>query len=127
MLSVGIRDGKIVTELDQWMQAQNPHHDGMDRLRDLGEAEWGGTKYPEIRLYGAALNNWNLRALVEKVADLPWLDPHLVQLFICGQEDATFGVWMFSEGGFREVVPPRTYVGERAPFNAIWEHNNPAV
>jgi hypothetical protein len=127
MLSVGSRESRNLDALNEWMAAQVPEHGDLNRLRLLNKSVWGGTKWPDA-LYGAALNHWNLRALVDRVAETPWIEPHLVQLFVSDEWDFTFGVWMFHQNEFVEVLPPRDTGGEgsREPFNLAWDarHSN---
>ena len=121
-------DHPLVDDLNAWMIEQ--HQRQADALVELTSDDarrllpWGGTKNPECGVYAAALNHWDLHALVAKVESLVWRERNAVQLFLKDEDDASFGVWMFAGERLAEVLEPRTYDGgPRLPFNANHLHN----
>ncbi len=54
---------------------------------------WGGTKYPEVELYGAASNYLDLPAFMALMQSISWKEPDHLQLFVRGQDDSKFTVF----------------------------------
>ena len=115
MLSVDIfeRDD-VVADLNRWLQnvipwngpSVPPGATGVGSLEKVSDLEgWGGWKRPESTVWGGALNHADLNAVVEKVGQMPWREPGLVQLFVKDQEEAYFRVWMIVNGKMTQLVP----------------------
>ena len=71
---------------------------------------WGGQKHPECDLWAAAFNYLDSEAFLEGIAEIKWRFPQYVRVFVQGQEDECFELWMFDkENKFRCVskdIPP---------------------
>jgi hypothetical protein len=98
---------ETLTKLQQRLVAS-----GIGEIGDLGESwsdvaergrRWGGTKYPEIDLYGAAYNHLDLGKLMSLLLATPWDDTESVQLMVCGQEDARFTVYELHDGTWQAL------------------------
>jgi hypothetical protein len=65
---------------------------------DVRGARWGGNKFPEVRLYGAAYNKLDLARFMEIVRSVPWRAPEHLQLFVSEQEQFKFTVYELVNG-----------------------------
>lgn len=59
---------------------------------DIGKS-WGGNKYPEVKLSGAAFNYLRKDEFMAHLAQLPWTNPDEVQMFIKDQQDYRFTIY----------------------------------
>ena len=115
MMSVSLVDGKAVIELSEWLRTDAPLRDrdarGCGFLTHVTgqDSQWGGWKYPECTVFAGALNHADIDELVARVGRTAWRVPFAVQLFVLDQEQDFFRVWMFRDGGFRQLVPDRPY------------------
>jgi hypothetical protein len=113
MLSVSVEDDKTAADLSDWLRTEAPLRDrdargcGYLTLTTGPDTRWGGWKQPECEVWAGALNHADLDALVARVRQTPWQVPLAVQLFVQDQEQAFFRLWMFRDGGFRQLVPDR--------------------
>ena len=115
MLSVDIFEhDDVVADLNRWLQNDAPWNGpsvppgatGVGWLEKVSDLEgWGGWKRPESTVWGGALNHADLNAVVEKVGQMPWREPGLVQLFVKDQEEAYFRFWMIINGKMTQLVP----------------------
>jgi hypothetical protein len=116
LLLYGWGDEATAREFSAWLDRDAPWNTpslppdakGVGFLRPLtGDAvEWGGYKNPECRVWGGVLNHADLRAVVDKFANLPWREPGSAQLLVQDQEDSHFSVWVIRRGAVIQVVPP---------------------
>jgi hypothetical protein len=74
----------IVAQINQWL-ASNGYHRGLVRV----EQHYGGTKHPQVLVYGAGLNHLCEDALAAFVLGLPWSRPENVVLLLNPEEGAT--------------------------------------
>lgn len=65
---------------------------------------WGGSKYPECTLLGAAFNGLSLADFIDGLEKLEWREPKLFRLFVQGQQSDAFGVWVIRDGKIVCVV-----------------------
>jgi hypothetical protein len=63
-------------------------------------------KGPECHVWVGAFNHFNRKAFLEDVQGVPWARLIGVQVFILGQDDDCWGLWMFTDGKLREVQLP---------------------
>jgi len=102
-LPTSLRDSESVTQLSDWLAKTTRFG---ERLLRLPGEPWGGSKQPEAVIFAAALRDFDCTGLITRVGETAWSWPDAVQLFIRDQEDASFGVWMFVDGVFRQVLAP---------------------
>jgi len=106
LLSVDLsEDPALVEGFSHWLRLEAPRRKpagtlGVGYLEQLDALEqgWAGWKYPEVRLWGGALNDADLPAVVNRFAATPWRHPDSVQLLITDQEQAAFRLWMIRDG-----------------------------
>lgn len=55
-------------------------------------AAWGGSKYPECAVFGAAFNYTSVDTILNTLRGHEWRDPSSVQVFIMTEEDDVFGI-----------------------------------
>jgi hypothetical protein len=87
---------------------------GIGELGDLCDSReaparghrWGGTKYPEVNLYGAAYNHLDLEQFMALLAATAWREPDTIQLFVCQSDSVTFAVYALRGGAWTMLVPP---------------------
>src|ERR1700754_2931110 len=110
MLNVGVSDATATFDaLQERLRVL-----GIGELGDLCEAHsnvaergrrWGGTKHPELDLYGAAYNYLDLASFMDVLLSTPWQEPEYVQLFVCEQETFKFTVYEIVDGAWRALRP----------------------
>jgi len=113
LVSCDIQDRDAVDALNDWLARDAPRRSGVAGrgvgfLGDLVGDEapgWGGSKHPEARLWGGALNHADLDALVARFAALPWRVPAAAQLFLQDQEQTYFRLWMMRDGRAAQYAP----------------------
>lgn len=97
MLHIGISEEVTLEQINATASEQ----EGQE-LHDLiggdGGSTWGGNKYPEVNLMGAAFNYLREDALMAHLVSLPWSHPDDVQLFIQGQHDDHFRIYQLAWG-----------------------------
>jgi hypothetical protein len=117
MLSVDVfEDVAVVEEFSDWLRTEAPRREppdarGVGFLNRLDTARegWGGWKYPEVRLWGGALNHADLPAVIERFAQAPWRCPQVAQLLIMDQEQFAFRLWMLRDGKAVQCLPLREF------------------
>ncbi|MBN6054875.1 hypothetical protein JYK22_23265, partial [Nonomuraea sp. RK-328] len=65
----------------------------------------GGWKYPECDVWAGALNHADLKAVLDRIARMPWRWANVLQVFVMDQEDSFFRVWMPRDGELRQYAP----------------------
>lgn len=113
MLSVMAEDRATAEEFSRWLDEDCPRFDPRVDWTGCGdlalitgpESGWGGRKYPESTVYAGTLNHAYVEAVVEQFGRMPWRHPNAVQLFLMGQEEFFFRVWMIRDGGPRQYAP----------------------
>lgn len=58
---------------------------------------YGGHKFMEVPLYGAAFNYVEVRSMMDALQAARWKEPEHVRLFICDQDDDTFSMLKLGE------------------------------
>ncbi|MFJ3158843.1 squamosa promoter-binding protein 15 [Streptomyces kanasensis] len=113
MFSVDMADSANVEALSAWLRTEAPRR-GQPEIRGVGflrlltgagTNQWGGWKQPECEVWAGALNHADLDALRQRVSEVPWCEPNLVQLLVMDQEQAFFRVWMIRGGELRQFAP----------------------
>lgn len=113
LVSCDIQDRAALDSFNHWLSRGAPRRDGIPGtgvgfLGDLvgGDAStWGGTKHPEARLWGGALNHADVGAVVTAFATLPWRVPAAAQLLLQDQEQSYFRLWMIRDGRAIQFAP----------------------
>lgn len=112
MVSVDCADEANVEALSDWLRDEAPRRgqpdaSGVGHLKLITGQEpgWGGWKWPECRVWAGALNHCDLAALRKRVAEMPWREPNIVQLFVMDQEESFFRLWMIRGGELRQFAP----------------------
>jgi hypothetical protein len=108
-----VADGAGVEALSGWLRTDAPRRaqpeaHGVGFLQPLTNREthqWGGWKHPECEVWAGALNHADLDALKQRVFDMPWREPNLVQLLVMDQEEGFFRMWMIRGGELRQFAP----------------------
>jgi hypothetical protein len=93
-------------------------------LRDLTEAwhnveergqRWGGTKRPEVDMFGAAYAKLDLERFMRMVLETPWCYPTGVQLLVYRRGASKFVVYEIEHGKWRELRRSRGVLREADP------------
>lgn len=112
MISADSADTAYVEALSDWLRHEaplrgQPDDSGVGHLRLPTDQDpgWGGWKWPECRVWAGALNHCDLEALRKRVAETPWREPNIVQLFVMDQEESFFRLWMIRGGELRQFAP----------------------
>ncbi|MGK5693059.1 squamosa promoter-binding protein 15 [Streptomyces sp. URMC 128] len=112
MISAADADRANVEALSAWLRDEAPYRgqpdaSGVGDLNLLTDQDpgWGGWKWPECRVWAGALNHCDLDALRKRVAETPWREPNVVQLFVMDQEESFFRLWMIRGGELRQYAP----------------------
>lgn len=113
MLSVDVfEDAALVEAFSEWLRTEAPRRQqpgarGVGFLKRLDSAEegWGGWKYPEVRLWGGALNHADLSEVVRQFQQIPWRHPDSVQLMIIDQEQCVFRLRMLRDDRAVQYAP----------------------
>lgn len=113
MISVDLADSASVEALSEWLRTDAPRRAqpevyGVGFLKLLTSPEtdqWGGWKHPECEVWAGAVNHANLDALKQRVFEMPWCEPHLVQLLVMDQEEGFFRMWMIRGSELRQFAP----------------------
>lgn len=79
--------------------------DRQQQFRLLDEGSWGGTKVPEVEVYGMAANHVFQGDVLQAIADAEWDDPKMSSVALSPQE----GGWKF--WSIAEII--NTHNGER--------------
>lgn len=112
MISADSADRANVEALSDWLRDEAPLRGQSDgsgvghlNLTTRQDPGWGGWKWPECRVWAGALNHCDLAALRKRVAETPWREPNIVQLFVMDQEESFFRLWMIRGGELRQFAP----------------------
>ncbi len=70
---------------------------------DLTAQEWGGSKAPQCRLFGAAINYLKIDEFLDDLLSLPWEEPSSVQIFIQDEYDANFSIYVIENAKIKCV------------------------
>jgi hypothetical protein len=113
MISVDAADSASVEALSEWLRTDAPRRaqpevHGVGFLKQLTSPEtnqWGGWKHPECEVWAGALNHADLDALKQRVFEMPWREPNLVQLLVMDQEEGFFRMWMIRGSELRQFAP----------------------
>src|SRR5215213_4719072 len=92
MLHVDFVEDRVTLEmLNRWLGEQRylPLSDNTD-----ADAAWGGGKAPQVRVYSGAYNFFITEKFMAHLASLPWEYPDSVQLFVNGEHDNRFAVYL---------------------------------
>ncbi|MFI7340811.1 squamosa promoter-binding protein 15 [Streptomyces sp. NPDC050085] len=113
MISADVADSASVEALSEWLRTDAPRRahsesHGVGFLKLLTSPKthgWGGWKNPECEVWAGALNHADLEALKQRVFEMPWREPNLVQLLVMDQEEEFFRMWMIRGGRLRQFAP----------------------
>ena len=106
MLAVGILDEDVAFIVKDWsVPTCTPYDQKFTRLDE--ESGWGGSKYPEVVLFGGAFNHLRTDTLQEFLAALPWKWPDEAQLFIQRQNADKWAVYELEGGSWCRLVKER--------------------
>ncbi|MFJ7629215.1 squamosa promoter-binding protein 15 [Streptomyces sp. NPDC097595] len=113
MISIDVADSASAEALSEWLRTDaprrvHPEAHGVGFLKLLTSPEthdWGGWKNPECEVWAGALNHADLDALRQRVFEMPWREPNLVQLLVMDQEEGFFRIWMIRDGELRQFAP----------------------
>ncbi|MDD9375085.1 squamosa promoter-binding protein 15 [Streptomyces sp. ZAF1911] len=113
MISIDAADSANAEVLSAWLRTDAPRHAdregrGVGSLEPLTSPEthrWGGWKNPECEVWAGALNHADLDALKQRVFEMQWREPNLVQLLVMDQEEGFFRIWMIRGGKLRQFAP----------------------
>ena len=104
MLSVDMEeDPERAIELSEWLRARREGY--LTCLTDPVANLWGGFKQVECELWAGTVNNADLDALRQRVSEIPWQEPNMVQLFVRDQQESFFRIWMIRDGELRQYAP----------------------
>lgn len=66
-------------------------HSQGQKLGDIWQSDvYGGSKYMEVPLYGAAFNYVEAARFIEAVRSASWKEPEHVRVYVCDQDDDAF-------------------------------------
>jgi hypothetical protein len=85
LLEVGERHG--LGQVNNWLASVDPRK---QQFMMLDENSWGGTKVPEVDVYGMAANHLPTSHVLDAIREANWADPSMSALVLSPQE-----------GGFR--------------------------
>ncbi|NEB75839.1 squamosa promoter-binding protein 15 [Streptomyces sp. SID14478] len=113
MISIDVADRTGAEALSEWLRTDAPRRAhcetyGVGFLKLLTSPEshaWGGWKNPECEVWAGVLNHADLDALRQRVFEMPWREPKLVQLLVMDQEEGFFRMWMIRGGSLRQFAP----------------------
>ncbi|WP_460363831.1 hypothetical protein [Actinocorallia lasiicapitis] len=111
MVSVESNDHLRVAALSEWLRVEAPARDrdakGVGFLARMtgADTQWGGWKYPECEVWGGVLNQPDIPAILAHIAEIPWRVPGALQVFVLGQEESFFRLWMLRDGRLQQYAP----------------------
>jgi hypothetical protein len=121
MVNIGYDDFDNIEALSEWLRhnAREGRDGGCGYLGSITE-HWGGGKAAECVLWVGALNYADHDAILDHIREMPWVSRNEVQVFLMGQSETFFRVWMFRDGELKQYAPTKPDEGD-AGFFPEWE------
>jgi len=92
-------------ELERDLDAGAPPWPYSGDLSKLPDAAWPGPKYATCQVWAGLLNGADMELVRKRFAEIPWVIPNAVQMFVLDFEEAFFRLWMIRGGRLTEYSP----------------------
>lgn len=79
-----------MAEVNGWLSQNDSRGQQLGDISGAEDPKYGGSKFMEVPLWGAAFNYVDLDGLRGAVRAAKWKEPEHVRLFVCDQDDDTF-------------------------------------